>query len=115
MFDPEKLINMGLFSQVIPIWQVFFYMLCLLPFLLLQRTKICLLVTYLFTYYLGFMVQWGDYIKASGSMLPFVLYALCGILVAVLVVATFFTEEPGGIHIRFSRYPEKQQEPRPIN
>jgi len=48
-------------------------------------------------------------------MLPFLLYVLYGILVAVLVVGPFFPEEPGGIQIRFSRYSEKQQEPRPIN
>ena len=115
MFDSETLLNMGFFNQVIPIWQVFFYILSLLPFLLLQRVKICLLITYMFAYYLGFMVQWGDYIKANGSMSPFILYALSGLLIAVLFVATFFSENPKRIRIEFSRYAEGEQEPRSVN
>jgi len=74
MFDIDHLLQLGVFNQLIPIWQVFFFIASLLPFLLWNRVKICLLITYLFTYYLGFMVQWGDYISHSGSMQPFVLY-----------------------------------------
>jgi hypothetical protein len=110
MFDVEELLSMGLFSQVIPIWQVFFFIGSLLPFLLLQRTKICLLLTYMFTYYLGFMVQWGDYLAASGTMTPFVLYALCGATIAVLFVATFFSEEPMRMQVRWWKVAERHQE-----
>ena len=53
--------------------QVFFFIAALLPFLLMDRVKMCLLVTYLFTFYLGFMVQWGEYLSSTGSMQPFVL------------------------------------------
>jgi len=74
MFDIENLMHLGVFNQLIPIWQVFFFIASLLPFLLCNRVKICLLITYMFTYYLGFMVQFGDYISTSGSMQPFVLY-----------------------------------------
>jgi hypothetical protein len=86
--------QLGVFSQLIPIWQVFFFIASLLPFLLWNRMKICLLITYLFTYYLGFMVQFGEYISNSGSMQPFVLYALSGSAIAVFFVATIFTEGP---------------------
>ena len=48
----------------------------------------------MFTYYLGFMVQFGDYISTSGSMQPFVLYSLSGLAIAVFFVATIFTEQP---------------------
>ena len=64
----------------------------MLPFLLFNRVKICLLITYLFTFYLGFMVQWGDYIASTGSMQPFVLYSFSGLAIAVFFVATIFTE-----------------------
>jgi hypothetical protein len=110
MFDTEKLLGMGLFSQVIPIWQVFFFIGSLLPFLLMQRTKICLLLTYMFTYYLGFMVQWGDYLAASGTLGPFVLYALSGAGIAVFFVATFFAEEPTRMQMRWWKIAERQQE-----
>ncbi len=94
MFDIEYLLQLGVFQQLIPIWQVFFFIASLLPFLLLNRVKICLLITYLFTYYLGFMVQWGEHIANSGSMQPFVLYSLSGFAIAVLFVAAIFTESP---------------------
>jgi hypothetical protein len=115
IFDTEKLLSLGFFNQVIPIWQVFFYILSLLPFLLLNRVKICLLITYMFTYYLGFMVQWGDYISQAGSMGPFAMYALCGMAIAVFFVFTFFGDETKQVHIRLSRYPTERSEPRSVN
>jgi len=115
IFDTEKLLSLGFFNQVIPIWHVFFFILSLLPFLLLNRVKVCLLITYMFTYYLGFMVQWGDYISEAGSMAPFALYALCGMAIAVFFVCTFFGEDSKQIHIRVSRYPNERPEPRSVN
>jgi hypothetical protein len=104
MFDIDNLLNLGVFNQLIPIWQVFFFIASLLPFLLWNRVKICLLITYMFTYYLGFMVQWGDYISSTGSMQPFVLYSLSGLAIAVFFVATIFTEQPKNTKVRWVRY-----------
>ena len=104
MFDIDHLMSLGVFNQLIPIWQVFFYIASMLPFLLWNRVKICLLITYLFTYYLGFMVQWGDYIASTGSMQPFVLYSLSGVAIAVFFVATIFTESPENSKVRWMRY-----------
>jgi len=104
MFDIQYLMELGVFSQLIPIWQVFFFIASLLPFLLWNRIKICLLITYLFTYYLGFMVQWGEYISNSGSMQPFVLYSLSGLAIAVFFVATIFTENAGQSKVRWVRF-----------
>ena len=101
MFDVDRLLQLELFNQLIPVWQVFFYIATMLPFLLLNRPKICLLLTYLFTFYLGFIVQWGDYLAASGVLLPFVLYTLSGIIIPVAFVALLFSEE--GIHMSFRR------------
>lgn len=115
LFNTEKLLSLGIFNQVIPIWQVFFYILSLLPFLLLNRVKVCLLITYMFTFYLGFMVQWGDYISEAGSMAPFALYALCGMAIAVFFVCTFFGEETNQVQIRLSRVPTERPEPRSVN
>ena len=104
MFDIDNLMQLGVFSQLLPIWQVFFFIASLLPFLLMDRVKICLLVTYLFTFYLGFMVQWGEYLSSTGSMQPFVLYSLSGLAIAVFFVATIFTEQPPKTAVRFVRY-----------
>ena len=104
MFDLDYLLQLGVFNQLIPIWQVFFFIASLLPFLLWNRVKICLLITYLFTYYLGFMVQWGDYISSTGSMQPFVLYSLSGLAIAVFFVATIFNEQPEKAKVRWVRF-----------
>jgi hypothetical protein len=94
MFDLDNLLQLGVFNQLIPVWHVFFFIGGMLPFMLLNRVKICLLITYLFTFYLGFMVQWGDYIASTGSMQPFVLYSFSGLAIAVFFVATIFSEPP---------------------
>jgi len=104
MFDIDHLMQLGVFNQLIPIWQVFFFIAGLLPFLLMDRVKICLLITYLFTFYLGFMVQWGEYLSSTGSMQPFVLYSLSGLAIAVFFVATIFTDPKPNSKVRFVRY-----------
>ena len=114
MFDVEGLLKLGVFNQLIPIWQVFFFIASLLPFLLWNRVKICLLITYLFTYYMGFMVQWGDYISTTGSMQPFVVYALSGLAIAVFFVATIFTERPENTKVRWVRYSPMSGEDGPL-
>jgi hypothetical protein len=92
MFDVETLMSLGLTNHAVSIWQVFFFIAMLVPFLLFQRTKVCLLLTYLFTYYLAFLIYWGDAI-AAGSTGPFILYALSGLAIMVLFVAASFQEK----------------------
>ncbi len=105
MLDIDELSKLTIFSQLIPVWQILFFIASLLPFLLWNRVKICLLITYLFTYYLGFMVIFGEHLARAGSMQPFVLYALSGLAIVVLFVATIFTEEgPGKTKLRWVRY-----------
>ena len=105
MFDIEELSKLGIFSQLIPVWQILFFIASLLPFLLWNRVKICLLITYIFTYYLGFMIIFGEHLARAGSMQPFVVYALSGLVIAVLFVATIFTEGgPEQTKVRWVRY-----------
>ena len=94
MFNVETLLGLGLTNQVVSIWQIFIYILIMIPFLLLQRVKLCLLVTYLFAYYLAFLIYWGDFIVNAGSMAPFLLYTFCGVAIVVLFVAASFYERP---------------------
>jgi len=110
MFDLEHLLQLGIFNQLIPVWHVFFFIAGMLPFLLFNRVKICLLITYLFTFYLGFMVQWGDYIASTGSMQPFVLYSFSGLAIAVFFVATIFTETPEKNSVRWPNHGRSQNE-----
>lgn len=87
MFDVETLLNLELTNHVISVWQVFLYIALMVPLLLLQRTRLCLLLTYMFTYYLAFLIYWGELIATAGFMLPFALYVLSGIAILVLFVA----------------------------
>src|SRR5215467_15306779 len=107
MFDIDHLLSLGVFNQLIPVWQVFFLIASLLPFLLLNRVKICLLIVYLFTFYLGFLVQWGDYIASTGSMQPFVIYSFSGLLIAVVFVATLFNESRQQTKVRWVRFSQR--------
>lgn len=90
--DVETLLSLGLPNHLISVWQVFLYIAVMLPCLLFQRTKLCLLITYLFAYYLAFLIYWGDLIASAGSMMPFAVYALSGLAIVVLFVAASFTE-----------------------
>jgi len=92
MWDVETLLALELPNHLISIWQVFIYIGLMLPCLLLQRVKLCLLITYLFAYYLAFLVYWGDAIAQAGSMMPFAVYALSGLAIVVLFVAASFSE-----------------------
>ena len=106
--------QLGGFNQLIPVWHVFFFIAGMLPFLLFNRVKICLLITYLFTFYLGFMVQWGDYLASSGSMQPFVLYSFSGLAIAVFFVATIFTEAAEKTKVRWVRYNQGEHDDVPV-
>ena len=92
MIDVKQILELGFFTQQIPVWQVFLFIAGLVLLLLRSRVKICLLLTYLYTFYLGFMVQWGEQLADNDAIQPFVLYALCGLAIAVFYVATIFTE-----------------------
>jgi len=92
MLDVDTLLSLELPNHLISIWQVFIYIALMLPCLLLQRTKLCLLITYIFAYYLAFLVYWGDIIAEAGSMVPFAIYALSGLAIVVLFVAASFSE-----------------------
>lgn len=93
MFDAETLLGLGIRNHVISIWPVFVYVLLMMPFLLGHRVTLCLLITFLFTYYWAFLFYWGDYIATTDSMAPFFLYLVCGLaVVALSVVASLYQQ-----------------------
>lgn len=103
MFDVETLLKLELFNQVIPVWQVIFFFAALVPFLLLKRVRICLFLIYLYTFYLGFIVQWGDYLANAGALFPFMLYAFSGIVFSFVIMV--FKDEGFQININWRRTP----------
>lgn len=84
MFDAHTLLALGLADQVISIWQVFLYIALMIPFLLLERIRLCLLITYLFSYYLAFLVYWREILVSGEWSGSFALYAAGGLAILIL-------------------------------
>ena len=57
------------------------------------QVRLCLLATYLFIYYLGFLIYWGEIIQNARTLTPFFLYAISGMAIVVLFVAWSFSEQ----------------------
>ncbi len=93
MFDTDTLLSLGLPNQLISMWQIFLYIAILVPCLLMQRVRLCLLITYTFTYYLAYVIYWRDVIQSASSLTPYFLYATGGLAIVVLFVAALFSEQ----------------------
>ena len=91
MFDAEILLSQGSTNQVISIWLVFIYIILVTLFMLLERTKLCLITTYLFTFNLGFLMYWGEIIETAPHLAPFILYVFWGMSIAVLFALDSFS------------------------
>ena len=77
----------------IPAWQIGIYIGLNSIFMLLQERKLCLVTTYLFTFYWGFYVYGDEFmVAAGGSNLALSLYIGCGILLVVFSLYAFFQE-----------------------
>jgi hypothetical protein len=91
MFDVDHLVQLGLTESLVSIWQVLLYVLLMVPCLLLGRAKLALLITYLFVYYLTFLVYWKGLIMTSPSLVPFGMFIFSGLAIVVLfVVGSYF-------------------------
>jgi hypothetical protein len=93
MFDVQTLLSLGMSNHLVSVWQVFLYIVVIMPFLLWHHTKICLLITYMFCYYLAFTVYWGNYLSESVSIGPFIIYIVSGLAIIALTIAASFYEQ----------------------
>jgi len=91
----------GILSQIgspdliILAWQMGLFLVALSIFVLMKRTQLSLITTYLFTLYWGFYLYWGNYIASAGaSTIPVLVYAFFGILQAILTSVAFYQENP---------------------
>ena len=80
---------------LIPAWQMALFIALISIFMLLQRMKLCLITTFLFTFYWGFFLYWGEVI-GSFSSFPYVvaLYLFSGVIYIILTLITFYRERP---------------------
>ena len=78
----------------IPAWQIGIYIGLNSVFMLIQERKLCLVTTYLFTFYWGFYVYGNEFmVVAGGSKLALTLYIVCGILLVTFSLYAFFQEK----------------------
>ena len=93
MIDVEAIDLAGLTGIVLPAWPVLLYVAIVAVCLLFRRLEVGLLVTYLFTFYWGFYLHWATVLSSGrGYAFAFGVYVICGILLALLMVASFWKE-----------------------
>ena len=56
----DLLTGFSYLELTIPAWQMALFIAILIIFILIQRIKLCLIITYLFAFYWGFFLYWGD-------------------------------------------------------
>ncbi|MEC4679291.1 MAG: hypothetical protein VST67_01165 [Nitrospirota bacterium] len=85
--------QMLLIELVIPAWQMALFIVTISVFMLIQRIKLTLIITFLFTFYWAFFLYWGD-VLASFAKFPFVaaLYLVSGVIYIVLTLIAFYRE-----------------------
>ncbi len=85
--------QMLLIELVIPAWQMALFIVTISVFMLIQRIKLTLITTFLFTFYWAFFLYWGN-ILASFAKFPFVaaLYLVSGVIYIVLTLIAFYRE-----------------------
>jgi len=85
--------QMLLIELVIPAWQMALFIVTISVFMLIQRIKLTLITTFLFTFYWAFFLYWGN-VLASFAKFPFVaaLYLVSGVIYIVLTLIAFYRE-----------------------
>ncbi len=78
----------------IPAWQIGIYIGINSVFMLVGERKLCLVTTYLFTFYWGFYVYGNECrVVAGGSKVALSVYLVCGILLVTFSLYAFFQEK----------------------
>ncbi len=77
----------------IPAWHIALYIAISAIFMLMQQRRLCLITTYLFTFYWGFYIYADEFVMvASDSTLALSSYIICGMLLIVLSLVAFLQE-----------------------
>lgn len=77
----------------IPAWQGALFVALISIFMLRQDRKLCLITTYLFTLYWGFVLYGQEFIQTSqGSPTVLSIYIICGMIHVILTLVAFFQE-----------------------
>ncbi len=87
--------EIALINYTIPAWQMILYIIIIsFCMLMSQQRKLPLMTTYLFTFYWGFNLYWGQTLASAGEVPASAkLYLLFGIAHVVLTLVAFFQKE----------------------
>ena len=92
--DTTLLSQVLVLELVIPAWQMALFIALISVSMLAQRVKLCLLTTYLFSFYWAFFLYWGDVIASLGSFPKAAsLYLIFGMIHIVLTLIAFYRED----------------------
>lgn len=92
MGEVETLLALFLTSSVLPTWLVMLYVLLVSLLVLMQRSALCLVATYLFTFYWGFLLQSDTSVLGGVHSVALVLYTISGLAIPGLVaIAGYFS------------------------
>jgi hypothetical protein len=86
MVEVETLEALGLTSLLLPAWPVMLYAVLVSLFVLIRRIQLCLLTTFLFTFYWGFYLNWGPSIATGTNLVTFAGYVICGLAIIALTI-----------------------------
>jgi hypothetical protein len=77
---------LGLKGLVLPAWPVMLYAVLVSLFVLIRWIRVCLLTTFLFTFYWGFYINWGPAIANGTDWVAFTGYVICGLAIIALTI-----------------------------
>lgn len=93
MAEASNTFALGSVILSIPAWHIALYIAISATFMLMQQRRLCLITTYLFTFYWGFYIYADEFVMvASGSTLALSSYIICGMLLIVLSLVAFLQE-----------------------
>ncbi len=93
MAEASNTFALGSVILSIPAWHIALYIAISAIFMLVQQRRLCLITTYLFTFYWGFYIYADEFVMvASDSTLALSSYIICGMLLIVLSLVAFLQE-----------------------
>ncbi len=93
MAEASNTVALGSVILSIPAWHIALYIAISAIFMLVQQRRLCLITTYLFTFYWGFYIYADEFVMAaSDSTLALSSYIICGMLLIVLSLVAFLQE-----------------------
>jgi len=77
----------------IPATEMGLYIILITLFMLIRRYNLCIVTTYLFTFYWGFFLYWKEFVTSLGRYpTAEAVYVLSGVVFLVLILIAFFRE-----------------------